>query len=186
MPNGDSMLSQKTLFTQEERFWSYVEKTKTCWLWRGSRTKDGYGQFSTRTDRGTVGAHVFSFYLHHRRWPTGDTCHSRDCARNCVNPYHLDDGSHAKNMREIYEHRREREQLAAKQIADLENQITSLKFAVGFLDNESNFLDQENQRLEKKNERLRDVIDALIQYIRDPRRLLHDQDHCSLDHDAAL
>jgi hypothetical protein len=181
MPSDRIMLSQAGYLPQEERFWSHVKKTKTCWLWRGSKTTDGYGQFSTGTDRGTVGAHVFSFYLHHGRWPSGDVCHSRDCARNCVNPYHLDDGPHAENIRDIYEHRRERENLAAKRIIDLEKKIGSLEFAVRFLDNENDFLDQENQKLATRNERLRKVIDALLKYIVDLRRGLRERDQSSLD-----
>jgi len=84
-------------------------------------------------------------------------------------------------MLEIYKHRREREQLAARRIAELENQITSLRFAVSFLDNESNLLDQENQRLEKKNEQLREIIDALLRYTSELQQLLRCNDQRPLD-----
>ena len=29
----------------EERFWTKVEFTETCWLWTASRIPDGYGNF---------------------------------------------------------------------------------------------------------------------------------------------
>lgn len=28
----------------EERFWARVEKTDSCWIWRGFTLPDGYGQ----------------------------------------------------------------------------------------------------------------------------------------------
>jgi hypothetical protein len=31
-----------------DRFWSKVEKTKTCWLWTAGKDFDGYGQFSDK------------------------------------------------------------------------------------------------------------------------------------------
>ena len=30
------------------RFWKKVEKTKTCWLWRGARSKFGHGRFKIK------------------------------------------------------------------------------------------------------------------------------------------
>ena len=30
--------------TEQEYFWSYVEKTETCWLWLGTIRDDGYGE----------------------------------------------------------------------------------------------------------------------------------------------
>ena len=46
-----------TRLNNAERFWFSVEKTPDHWLWAGSKTKDGYGQF------GAMKAHVFSLSL---------------------------------------------------------------------------------------------------------------------------
>ena len=43
---------------REMLFWGKVEKTNTCWLWKGTR-RGGYGRF--RTDDGLVEAHRFSY-----------------------------------------------------------------------------------------------------------------------------
>ena len=30
--------------TAEQRFWAKVQKTETCWLWQGTKDRNGYGQ----------------------------------------------------------------------------------------------------------------------------------------------
>lgn len=30
---------------KKEDFWKHIEKTETCWLWRGGLTSTGYGRF---------------------------------------------------------------------------------------------------------------------------------------------
>lgn len=74
-----------------ERFWSYVLKTASCWLWAGSRDTHGYGQF--RHQR----AHRIAYELTKGAIPIGKlVCHSCDVPW-CVCPDHLFIGSAADN-----------------------------------------------------------------------------------------
>lgn len=65
------------------RFWAKVEKTKTCWLWRGTRT-NGYGAFDRRRSgaRVSLRAHRVAFYFTHKRWPPL-------LMHNCDNPLYV-------------------------------------------------------------------------------------------------
>lgn len=79
-------------------FWRHVDKDQIsgCWLWTGATRDDGYGAFRIR---GQVhGAHRVAFLLTHGRWPV-EAMHVCDWP-GCVNPSHIIDGTHARNMRE--------------------------------------------------------------------------------------
>lgn len=80
--------------TDEERFWSKVDRSGECWTWTGA-TFNGYGVF--RLDGKAQLAHRVA-----RRWIKGEipdgeqldhTCHNRAC----VNPNHLRFADHATN-----------------------------------------------------------------------------------------
>jgi len=82
--------------TPEERFWRYANRTDptACWVWSGRTDKDGYG--TLRIGTSMVRAHRFSYELHHG--PTNLLVrHSCDNAP-CVNPAHLQPGTHLDNM----------------------------------------------------------------------------------------
>ena len=71
-----------------ERFWSKVNKTKTCWLWIGSMTSLGYGQlYHNKT---TVSAHRIAYELCKGSIPKGLTIDHLCRVRHCVNPEHLE------------------------------------------------------------------------------------------------
>lgn len=82
--------------TDEDRFWSHVNKTETCWLWVGLDGKDrndnSYGWFRMGVDGGfkNVNAHTYAWFL-----ATGvldkPGMHLHHTCRNkrCVNPAHL-------------------------------------------------------------------------------------------------
>lgn len=72
----------------EERFWTKVNKTETCWLWTGSMTH-GYGKFGI-PGKPPQGAHRISYELIVGPIPNG--LHLDHLCRNraCVNPTHLE------------------------------------------------------------------------------------------------
>lgn len=74
-----------------ERFWKYVEFTDSCWLWRGSTTKKGYGQISGEP-------HTQKRFMAYR-WlyefvvgpiPDGLTLDHLCRNRGCVRPDHME------------------------------------------------------------------------------------------------
>ena len=85
--------------TPRERFdakWQNDDESG-CWIWTGSRTGDGYGQF--RLDGRTTMAYRAAYLLY--VGPVGDGLDIDHLCRNpsCVNPEHLEPVSHAENVR---------------------------------------------------------------------------------------
>lgn len=80
------------------QFWSKVLRGQGCWLWLGARKKNngqpGYGHLRWRGKH--RGAHQVAFELHHGRPPVGVLRHSCD-NKQCCNPDHLLEGTHADN-----------------------------------------------------------------------------------------
>ena len=87
--------------SQEERFWSRVEKGEGCWRWTGGTDSHGYG--ATKVEGRQVGAHRAAYEYAVGPIPEGmhldHQCHNRDATcsggkscrhRQCVNPGHLE------------------------------------------------------------------------------------------------
>lgn len=87
----------------QERFWSQVDKSGECWVWTGTRTRDGYGKIGYRVDGRylSLRAHRVSWALHRGPVPKGRSVLHHCDNPACVRPEHLYLGSQADNMRDL-------------------------------------------------------------------------------------
>jgi hypothetical protein len=86
---------------------------KSCWIWNGTKVKDGYGFITKQVNgkRRTIFVHRLSWVTYFGEVPDGmvvdHTCHTADidncigeCKhRACFNPYHLRTVTFAENLR---------------------------------------------------------------------------------------
>ena len=70
----------------EERFWSKVNKTPTCWLWTGA-TRKNKAQFAI--DGTTISASKYAYFLVTGKFQEEPVSLRNDCGNSiCVNPAH--------------------------------------------------------------------------------------------------
>lgn len=83
----------------EERFWSKVTRTDTCWLWEGS-SRNGYGLFSWGSGReqNTTGAHRYAYQLERGEIPEELVIDHLCRVPLCVNPDHLEPVTRGENV----------------------------------------------------------------------------------------
>lgn len=77
-------------------FWSRVDKSGECWLWTGSATSRGYGQFLMAGV--SWATHRLSYTIHFGPVPDGLSVLHRCDVRRCVQPAHLFLGTTDDNM----------------------------------------------------------------------------------------
>lgn len=78
--------SSREQLSDEDRFWSKVEKTDTCWNWLASKTNSGYGQGYFGGSVGT--AHRIGWTLEMGSDPGLFLMENKCGKRSCVNPEH--------------------------------------------------------------------------------------------------
>lgn len=79
-----------------DRFWGKVDTSGGCWLWRGTRSGNGYGQFWL--DRRRPAHQVAWEFTNGKPWPAGKVArHSCDTPL-CVKPDHITPGTIAENI----------------------------------------------------------------------------------------
>lgn len=85
-------------FDDDQTFWNKVEKTSTCWFWRGYKGKNGYGLINRKHfSKIPILAHRFSYEMLIGKIPYGLTLDHLCKKRNCVNPTHLEPVSLGEN-----------------------------------------------------------------------------------------
>lgn len=80
----------------EDRFWSKVLKTETCWLWQGWKEKQGYGRFwlRGRMER----AHRVAYELSGKVTTVGLVLDHLCRTPSCVRPDHLEEVTQRTNI----------------------------------------------------------------------------------------
>ena len=73
----------------ETRFWAFVDKTDTCWLWTGSLTKKGYARRIGHDGRFWSG-HQLAYILLVGEIPPDLVIDHLCRVRHCVNPDHME------------------------------------------------------------------------------------------------
>jgi|1185.fasta_scaffold02358_2 hypothetical protein len=98
----DPFGSYRPRLTLPERLWSNVEKDANgCWNWQGTRRRKGYGQISA--EGRVVSTHRLAYRLAHGEIPDGMVVRHRCDNPPCINPDHLEVGTHADNSRDMVE-----------------------------------------------------------------------------------
>ena len=95
----------------EERFWSRIKYSNSCWGWTGSVNKAGYGCLIIKKPRTRktilMLAHRISWFLHHHYDPK-EMCVLHHCDNPpCVNPEHLFLGTQLDNIKDMVKKCRE-------------------------------------------------------------------------------
>lgn len=84
------------------RFINSVEvNDNECWIWTKSVDINGYGQFSIRGNM--LKAHRFIYEIYNNKVKEGKELDHLCRVRSCVNPDHLEEVTHAENMRRYIE-----------------------------------------------------------------------------------
>lgn len=96
--------------TATERFWRFVspEPNSGCWLWLGAYIRKGYGMFAIAPKKVRLATHV-SLEMHGHLRPSARSIARHKCDNPaCVNPDHLEWGTHQENFNDMVQRGRGR------------------------------------------------------------------------------
>lgn len=91
------MISDNT----EHRFWKYALgwRPDICWEWQGARDMYGYGILKA-DGRDYKKAHRIAYQIFHGPIPEGHVIRHKCDNKPCVNPSHLESGTHRDNVKD--------------------------------------------------------------------------------------
>ena len=115
-----------------ERFFKFVIKTTSCWLWNGSRSRKGYGEFGFRNSN--ILAHRFSWLQSYGSIPKNKMVLHKCDNPPCVNPEHLWIGTAQENTNDMISKGRQKctpKKLSESQVKQIREMVL-----IGFLQKE--------------------------------------------------
>jgi hypothetical protein len=89
-------LNEAPLDRNQNRFWSYVDRSGDCWEWKGSHSRSGYGCFCFNNKRRM--AHRIAYEYVVGAIPAGLVIDHLCRNRACVNPAHLEPVTNRENV----------------------------------------------------------------------------------------
>jgi len=82
----------------KERFFSFLEVSENCWMWKGGVNSRGYGVFWAKGK--SWRAHRVSYEIHEGEIPEGLIVRHKCDTPLCCNPKHLELGTHQDNAQD--------------------------------------------------------------------------------------
>lgn len=79
-----------------------ISDNQGCWPWKGPCSASGYGK--THYNGEEWRAHRLAYFLYHKKVP--QVCRHICDNRKCCNPFHLLDGTHKDNMKDMSSRKR--------------------------------------------------------------------------------
>lgn len=86
-PDHHEARPNPVMHSPQDRFWSSIRKTPSCWIWTSAIRRNGYG--TLRVDARDTFAHRYSYELNVDPIPEGMQVDHICFNRSCVNPDHL-------------------------------------------------------------------------------------------------
>lgn len=112
-------IAQAYLNNWIKHFWDKVEKTESCWIWKGTVNRHGYGRVAVLHHTGAFVAHRVAYEICTGEILTPEQVLMHTCDNpSCVNPDHLQPGTQADNMADMRSKGRAKDNLRGRKGAE--------------------------------------------------------------------